>query len=328
MQREGCNPSEHKCERKGVGGLHLPGVALGQGNSRGTKPAHLTVKLVKGGAALVPHYGLGNEAHAEACRPHPNAEFDVFAALELGVVAADGPKGLGAHAHVESPGVVGGGGFCGAAADAARSQYRRHGEADGLLERAEVGRGGIRAAEGVPRVAGQALGHRVKVVVGQQAVRVQKDEPGGPRRGGGRVARVAHGKPGTVKDGDAEACGLGGRLNLGAKAVVGGSVRKDDLKTAARPRKLGRAGDELAHLVGPLEGGRNQRKLGLRAARGSVVRLLQAVEYLSVRWSRHGDGSVLRRFRTRDGGDRCAPRVPPKGRLRRAGFRESWPSKR
>ena len=147
-------------------------MALCQGNSRGTKPAHLTVKLAKGGAALVPHDGFGDESHAEACRPHPNAELDVFATFELGVVAADGPKGLGAHAHVESPGVVGGGGFCGAAADAARSQHRRHGEADGLLERAEVGRGGIRAAEGVPRVAGQALSHRVEVVVGQQTVRV------------------------------------------------------------------------------------------------------------------------------------------------------------
>ena len=121
VQREGQTPGEHECERKGVGQLHLPGVALCQGNSRGTKPAHLTVKLAKGGAALVPHDGFGDEAHAEACRPHPNAELDVFATFELGVVAADGPKGLGAHAHVESPGVVGGGGFCGAAADAARS---------------------------------------------------------------------------------------------------------------------------------------------------------------------------------------------------------------
>ena len=111
MQTKGQTPGEHECKRERVGQLHLPGVALRQRNSCGTKPAHLPVKLTEGGAALVPDDGLGDEAHAEACRPHPNAELDVFAAFELGVVAADGPKGLGAHSHVESPGVVGGGGF-------------------------------------------------------------------------------------------------------------------------------------------------------------------------------------------------------------------------
>ena len=164
--------------------------------------------------------------------------------------------------------------------------------------------------------------------MGQQAVRVQKDEPGGPRRGGGCIACVAHREPGTIQDRHAEACGLGGRLNLGAKAVVGRSVGQNDLKTAFRARKLGCAGDELAHLVGALEGRRNQRKLRLRAARGPVVCLLKAVEQLSVRWGRHWGYSVLRSLRTRYGGHRCALRVPPKGRLRRAGSRGSWPSKR
>ena len=172
----------------------------------------------------MPHDSFGDQANAEPRLTHPNAELDVFAALEVDIVASDGPEGFGAHSHVESPGVVGRRGTRRAAADAARGQYRRHGEADGLLERAEVGRGGIRAAEGVPRVAGQALDHRVKVALGQQTVRVQEDEPWGPRRGGGGVACVAHGEPSTVQDRHAEACGLGSRLNLGAKAVVGSSV--------------------------------------------------------------------------------------------------------
>ena len=111
VQREGQTPGEHECERKGVGQLHLTPVALRQGNSCGTKPAYLPVKLTEGGAALVPDDGLGDEPNPEPCLTHPNAEFNVFAAFELGVVAADGPEGLGAHSHVESPGVVGGGGF-------------------------------------------------------------------------------------------------------------------------------------------------------------------------------------------------------------------------
>ena len=238
-----------------MGQLHLALVALCQGNSCGTKSAHLPVELTQGGTALVPHDGFGDEAHSEARFAHPNAEFHVFAALEVDVESQYRPKGFGADSHVESPWVVGGGGFGGAAADAARGQHRRHGEADGFLERTEVGRGGIGAAEGVPCVAGQAVGHRVEVALGEQAVRVEEDEPGAPRRRGGGIACVAHGEPGIIQDGHAEACGLGGLLNLGAKAVVGSSVGQNDLKTAFGNGELCRARNELAHLVGALKRG-------------------------------------------------------------------------
>ena len=170
VKGQGRNPGQHECKRKGVGQLHLALVALGQGDSCRSKSAHLPVKLAQGGTPLVPHDGFGDEAHSEARFAHPNTQFHVFAALEVDVVAHDGPKGFGADAHVKTPRVVGGGGFGGAAADAARGQHRRHGEADGFLERTKVGRGGIGAAEGVPGVAGQAVGNRVEVALGEQAV--------------------------------------------------------------------------------------------------------------------------------------------------------------